>query len=81
MSKIELSYAARVALISLRDQPEYDTPEAISAAPLGLSPEDVTTGLQELHAHGLALRTGDHWQLTQNGARHEPRRGGQGRGV
>lgn len=73
VSNLELSYAARVSLISLRDRPDQDTPQEIAAAPLGLGPEDVRAGLRELHALGLALQAGGHWQLTQNGSHHEPR--------
>ena len=75
MSDSELSYPARVALISLRDRPENDTPQAIAAAPLGLIPEDIATGLRELRALGLARQVGGHWQLSDGQARHQPRRG------
>ena len=70
---IELSYPARVALISLRDRPENDTPRAIAAAPLGLIPDDITTGLRELHALGLARQVGGHWQRSDGQARRQPR--------
>lgn len=75
VSDSELNYPARVALISLRDRPENDTPQAIAAAPLGLIPEDIATGLRELRALGLARQVGGHWQLSDGQARHQPRRG------
>lgn len=64
MRRAELSYAARVALLSLRDRPEHDTPTQIASAPLGLNREDVLIGLRELGRLGLAIESGGHWQLT-----------------
>ena len=61
-----MSYVARVALLSLRDRPEQDTPREIASAPLGLSREDVMTGLRELGRLGLAIESGGHWQLRRD---------------
>ena len=68
MSSTALSYAARVALLSLRDRPEHDTPRQIASAPLSLSGEDVASGLRELRRLGFASEAGGHWQLTHNGS-------------
>jgi hypothetical protein len=66
MTGAGLSYAARVALLSLRDQPDHDTSRQIAGAPLGLTQEDVATGLQELARLGLAVESGGHWQLLRD---------------
>jgi hypothetical protein len=68
MRGAELSYAARVALLSLRDRPDQDTPRQIASVPLGLSREDMATGLRELGTLGLAVESGGHWQLTREGS-------------
>lgn len=63
-----LSDEARLAMMSLEEHPELNTPEAISAGPLGIQQVDATgieQGLRELEARKLAVQTFGGWFLVK----------------
>jgi hypothetical protein len=64
-----LSDAAKLALTSLTEHPELDTPETISNGPFGvdqLDTPEIAEGLKELAAHGLAVEKAGRWAFFRN---------------
>jgi hypothetical protein len=62
----KLSGPAKMALTSLEERPDLNTPNAISAGPFGLqniSAEEFAAGLRELEAAGLATQSFSGWRL------------------
>lgn len=67
----KLSSPAKMALTSLEERPDLNTPNAISAGPFGLqqiSTGDFDAGLRELEAAGLAVQNFSGWRLV-----HQPK--------
>ncbi len=62
----KLSGPAKMALTSLEERPDLNTPNAISAGPFGLqqiSTGEFDAGLHELEAAGLAVQSFSGWRL------------------
>ena len=61
----KLSGPAKMALTSLEERPDLNTPDAISAGPFGLqnSAGEFDAGLRELEAAGLATHSFSGWRL------------------
>lgn len=62
----KLSGPAKMALTSLEERSDLNTPNAISAGPFGLqniSAEEFDAGLRELETAGLATQSFSGWRL------------------
>lgn len=68
MDLTHLSPEARLAHMSLEDHPELTTPDAIANGPYGIqevTTSEITHGLKELEAAGLAVQTVAGWSIVK----------------